>query len=66
MPGRGFAVENSPEAQEDGLLLGREVGDLVEAWVGQVDLVQHRVVAQLLVLNRHKTQSKHVRPFVLT
>jgi hypothetical protein len=24
----------------------------VEAWVGQVDLVQHCVVAQLLVLNR--------------
>ena len=46
------AVENSPEAQEDGLVLGREAGDLVEAWVGQVDLVQHCVVAQLLVLNR--------------
>ena len=63
VPGCGVAVENSPEAQENGLLLGGELGDLVEAGVSQVDLVQHCVVAQLLVLNRHKTQSKPVRPF---
>lgn len=39
-----------PDAQDDCLFFSREVGQLVFGWFGQVDLIQHCIITQELIL----------------
>lgn len=47
-----------PDAQDDGLILGTEVRQLVLGRLGQHDVVQHRVITQLMILWAHHAHAQ--------
>lgn len=45
-------LQDSPDTQHDGLLLSLEVRQVVLGRLGEADLIQHRVIVELVVLKK--------------